>query len=46
MDRREWLRREIGAWRDEGIVTEETAETLCRGGVRVAQVQGRLAKMV
>ena len=28
MDRKEWLRREIGAWRDEGIVTEETAETL------------------
>ena len=25
MDKREWLRREIGAWRDEGIVTEETA---------------------
>ena len=30
MDKREWLRREIGAWRDEGIVTEETAETLLR----------------
>ena len=30
MDKREWLRREIGAWRDEGIVTEETAETLMR----------------
>ena len=30
MDRREWLRLEIGAWRDEGIVTEETAETLLR----------------
>ena len=30
MDRKEWLRREIGAWRDEGIVTEETAETLMR----------------
>lgn len=24
------MRREIGAWRDEGIVTEETAETLMR----------------
>ena len=30
MDKREWLRREIGVWRDEGIVTEETAETLLR----------------
>ncbi len=30
MDKREWLRREIGAWRDEGIVTEETAEALMR----------------
>ena len=28
MDKREWMRREIGAWRDEGIVTEETAATL------------------
>ena len=30
MSHNEWLRREIGAWRDEGIVTEETAETLMR----------------
>ena len=30
MSHNEWLHREIGAWRDEGIVTEETAETLMR----------------
>ena len=30
MSHNEWLRREIGAWRDEGIVTEETAEALMR----------------
>ena len=30
MSHNEWLRREIGAWRDEGIVTEETAEALMK----------------
>ena len=30
MDKREWLLQEIGAWRDEGIVTAETAATLLR----------------
>lgn len=30
MDKREWLRREIGAWRDEGLVTGDVAETLLR----------------
>lgn len=30
MDKKEWLRQEIGVWRDEGIVTKETAETLMR----------------
>ena len=30
MSHNEWLRREIGVWRDEGIVTGETAEALMR----------------
>ena len=40
MDRKEWMRREIAGWRDEGLVDGRTAETLI---ARYASATGRIS---